>query len=161
MTDFFESRVEQAAKIFQRFCVDEQRHRVAWLTGDPRIGKSTLAQHLAERQQWTYLNYTLEPGYFDQLANTIQSYQPEAFSVAIKAWCRRCSQPVLMLDEIDSLLATWTLEQRRSWASGVSRLRELPCGLILVTSFFDEYALRSFAPDSNRPHIYALPGLLL
>ncbi|GAB4190512.1 MAG: hypothetical protein OHK0022_03380 [Roseiflexaceae bacterium] len=159
MSDTFESRVERAARDFERFCISEQRHRVAWLTGEPRSGKSTLACRLAEQQSWAYLNYTLEPGYFDQLANVIQSYQPETFNAAIREWCQRCNRPVLILDEIDALLAAWTLEQRRTWASSMSRMRELPCGLVLVTSFFDEYALRGFAPDATRPHVYSLPGV--
>jgi hypothetical protein len=160
MSDPFDFRLEQAAKMFRRFCVEEQRHRVAWLIGDPRSGKSTLAQRLAEQQQWSYINYTLDPGYFDQLADSIQTYQPDEFITAIKRWCEQCSHPVLILDEIDSLLATWSSEQRRTWASGASRLRDLSCGLVLSTSFFDEHTLHSYLPNASRPHIFTLPGVL-
>jgi hypothetical protein len=160
MSDTFELIVEQASKSFTRFCIDEQRYRVAWLTGTPYTGKSTLARQLQTRNAWGYLNYTLETGYFDQLADTVQSYQPETFIVAIKQWCEQCSCPVLIIDELDGLLATWSVEQRRAWASEASRLRELACGLILVTSFFDLYSLRSFAPNQNQPQVINLPGVM-
>lgn len=160
MIDTFDSQLEQAAKTFRRFCVEEQRYRVAWLIGEPRSGKSTLAQRLAEQQQWAYINYTLNPGYFDQLADTIQMYQTDEFIAAIKRWCGECGYPVLLLDEIDSLLATWSLEQRRTWASGASRLRDLPCGLVLSTSFFDKNILHTYLPNASRPHIFTLPGVL-
>lgn len=158
MSNSFDIQLEQAARTFQRFCIEEQRHRVAWLIGAPRSGKSTLAQRLAEQQQWAYLNYTLHPGYFDQLAGTILTYQTDDFIMAIKRWCGQCSHPVLILDEIDGLLATWSSEQRRTWASGASRLRDLSCGLVLSTSFFDENALNSYLPNASRPHTFALPG---
>src|SRR6266496_2927176 len=160
MSDTFDIQLEQAAKTFRRFCLEEQRHRVAWLIGEPRSVKSTLAQRLAEQQQWAYINYTLNPGYFDQLADTIQTYQPDDFITAIKRWCGQCSHPVLILDEIDSLLATWSLEQRRTWASGASRLRDLSCGLVLSTSFFAESTLNSYLPNTSRPHTFTLPGAL-
>lgn len=159
MSDPFDIQLAQAATTFRRFCIEEQRHRVAWLIGAPRSGKSTLAQRLAEQQQWSYINYTLHSGYLDQLVDTIQTYQTDDFIAAIKHWCGQCSHPVLILDEIDSLLATWTSEQRRTWASGASRLRDLSCGLVISTSFFDEHTLYSYLPNTSRPHIITLPGV--
>ena len=158
MSDTFDNLVDRAATEFRRFCIEEPRYRVAWLIGDVRSGKSTLAQRIAEQENWKYINYTLEPGYFEQLADIIQRYQPDAFLTEIRQWCDQCSSSLLLLDEIDSLLATWSLDQRRAWASAASRLREMKCGLVLVTSCLDEHILQRYASNPSRPHIYVLPG---
>ncbi len=148
----------QATQQFTRCCLEKPRYRVAWLTGPPFSGKSVLARQLSETLHWSYLDYTLTPGYFDVLATSITTYQPAQLSQALREQCTACQEPVLIVDELDALLATWSFSQRQVWASQVSRLPYLPCGLILVTHFFDRSALRRYLPDEDLSYCLDLFG---
>src|SRR4051812_41909940 len=111
MSDSFEQCVEAASGQFSRSCF-RPRYRVAWLTGEPQSGKSILARRLCDRHHWRYLDYTLTSGYFDQLATCVVSYQPDDFIRDLRQWCEDCEEEVLVVDEIDALLAFWSHEQR-------------------------------------------------
>lgn len=148
-----------ASERFTTCCVNEQRYRVAWLVGQPqRSHKTLLARQLCELNGWQYLDYTRTPGYFDALAEVIGSYQPTQFVDAIRGWCDACTAPVLVLDEIDAVLAAWQRDQRRVWAGLVARLQYLPCGLILVSHFFDRRLLAEYLPDRDPRYCLDLSG---
>jgi hypothetical protein len=57
---------------------------------------------------------------------------------------------VLIVDEIDAVLATWTLDQRTFWANQVSRLTYLSCGVIIVTHLLSCSMLTAFLPDGGQ-----------
>lgn len=146
MTDLF----DRANRQFTACCVREPRYRVAWLTGSPMSRKSTLARQLCTANGWHYLDYTTTPGYFDSLVDTISTYRPEDLTAALRDWCAACPAPVLIVDEIDAVLATWTLDQRTFWANQVSRLTYLPCGVIIVTHILSCSMLTAFLPDGGQ-----------
>lgn len=140
-----------ASERFRACCIDEPRYRVAWLVGPPQSSRKTLlARQLSERNGWRYLDYTLTPGYFDALADRIESYQPVQLVDAMRNWCASCDQPVLVLDEIDAVLATWDRNQRRIWSGLVARLPYLPCGLIIVSHLFSANQLGDYLPDRDQ-----------
>jgi hypothetical protein len=153
MTDLF----THAGRQFTACCVTEPRYRVAWLTGPPLSGKTTLAQRLCERHGWHYLDYTSTPGYFDTLADTIATYRPDDLTAALQSWCAECAAPVLVVDEIDAILATWSHDQRTVWANRVSRMPYLACGIIIVTHLFPCTTLATFLPDGGQRCCLTLP----
>lgn len=159
-TDIFDQQIDAASLAFARSCF-RPRYRVAWLTGGVQSGKSIAARRLADRHNWTYLDYSLTPGYFDQRVADIQTYQPDDFIRDIRQWCQAVSEPVLIIDEIDALLAFWTETQRRIWAANMAWSAGLPCGLILVTHFFEITQLRSYLPDNDIQYCFDLSGELL
>jgi hypothetical protein len=155
MTDL----LSRASAQFTACCIEQQRYRVAWLVGLPqRSRKSLLAQQLCTRNGWHYLNFTLEPGYFDTLAANISDYQPARLVADLQEWCERSSAPVLLVDEIDAVLATWDRRRRRNWAGLVARLQYLPRGLILVSHFFTANELVELLPDHDHRYCVDLSG---
>ena len=158
MSDMYDQLIQQASASFKRSCT-QQRYKTAWLVGGPRSGKTTLAKQIAYLHDWTYINYTHEPGYFDSLASTITIYQPETLATAVEDWCSSCRKPVLILDEIDALLAVWSPWQRESWASAVSKKQFLPSGLVLVSSFFDTLDILRLLPDTQSDYCISLTGV--
>ncbi len=149
---------QQASAQIERCCIQQPRYRVAWLTGAPLSGKTGLAQRLCETNGWQYLNYTLTPGYFDALAPIIATYQPYDLIAALQNWCAACTESVLVMDELDALLACWSFDQRRTWAGQVSRLAYLPCGLLLVTHLLDRSLLAPYLPDGDSRYCLVLSG---
>lgn len=150
--------LEQASAQIERCCIQQPRYRVAWLTGAPMSGKTWLAQRLCETHDWQYLNYTLTPGYFDALAVSIATYQPHDLLTALQAWCAACTKPVLVVDELDALLACWSFDQRRTWAGQASRLAYLPRGVLLVTHLLDRSLLAPYLPDGDARYCLDLNG---
>lgn len=140
---------ETAKAQFIKCCVDQPRYRVAWLIGKPLSGKSKLVQELSTTLNWQSINYTTTPGYFDFLQSTIASYQPLDFIQAIQCWSINTQSEVLIIDEIDALLACWSTDQRRVWMSQIARLTGLSCGLILVSHLIDYTVLRLYLPDND------------
>lgn len=130
-------------------CCSQLRYRTAWLIGPPLSGKTTLARRLCDIHNWRYLNYTLEPGFFDTLNDRLETYRPADFLSDIRTWCTAYGRSVLLVDEIDALLATWPLDQRRLFATRVSRLPDLTHGLVLVSNLFDVDTLAPLLPDSD------------
>src|SRR5262249_45913470 len=123
-----------------------------------RSRKTLLARQLCEHHGWQYLDYTLTPGYFDVLVDTIDSYQPTQLVAAIRGWCEACYAPLLVLDEIDAVLATWDRNQRRVWVGLVARLQFLPHGLIIVSHFFDHRQLTQYLPERDPRYCVDLSG---
>jgi len=151
--------LSRASQRFTDCCIKAPRYRVAWLVGSPqRSRKTLLARQLCERHSWQYLDYTLTPGYFDALADTIDSYQPAQLVAAMCSWCESCDRAVLVLDEIDAMLATWDRNQRRIWAGLAARLQYLPCGLIVVSHFFNVQQLTEYLPDRDQRYCFDLSG---
>ena len=151
--------LSRASQRFTACCINAPRYRVAWLVGPPqRSRKTLLARQLCERHGWRYLDYTLTPGYFDVLADSIGSYQPHQLVGAMREWCDACDAPVLVLDEIDSVLATWDRDQRRTWAGLVARLQFLSHGLIVVTHFFSCNQLTNYLPERDIRYCLDLSG---
>lgn len=154
--------LSKASERFSACCIKEPRYRVAWLVGQPqRSRKTLLARQLCELHGWHYLDYILTPGYFDALADTIDSYQPPQLVAAIRGWCEACDAPVLVLDEIDAVLATWDRNERRIYAGLVARLQYLPCGLIIVSHFFNYSQLAEYLPDRDSRYCLDLSGDIL
>jgi hypothetical protein len=141
------------------YCIRQRRYRVAWITGRSYSGKSSLARQLCDQNGWCYLDYTLTPGYFDSIGVSISHYQPAHFIDAIRAWCAGNTTSALVIDEIDPLLATWSFDQRNTWASQVSRLPYLPCGLVFVSNFFDRDALINYLPDKDPRYCLDITGV--
>ncbi|PDW03278.1 AAA family ATPase [Candidatus Viridilinea mediisalina] len=139
----------QAAALFQTWC-NQPRYRTAWLIGGPLAGKTTLAKRLCAHATWRYLNYTLDADYFAQLHDRIETYQVADLLNDLRGWCRATTQPVLLVDELDALFACWSDGQRRLFAHQASRLSDLPCGLILVSNFFEPVQLASLLPQSDQ-----------
>lgn len=146
--DFDQQWVDQL-----QWCVQQSRYRVAWLVGAPRRGKTRFARAITQQQHWRYLEYTLTPGYFDTLEQTIAAYQPTELVDSIREWCDRTTEPVLVVDELDAVLATWDNHQRKTWANAVARLAYLPCGLLIVTHLLDDTILKPLLPDPD-PRYY-------
>jgi hypothetical protein len=108
-----------------QWCFQQPRYKVAWLTGPPLSAKTALARQLSTTHGWHYLDYTLTAGYFDTLKPTISTYHPEPLLADMHVWVKTCPAPVLVVDELDALLATWSPDQRRVWASRASRMSYL------------------------------------
>lgn len=156
------SVLKHAMEQFQWCCIQQPRYRVAWLTGMPLSGKTYLARQIAAQCGWHYLDYTLTPGYFDTLTTTIATYHPENFLQALQSWIHTCPAPVLIVDELDALLATWSNDQRRVWASKVSRMTALPCGVLLVSHLLDCSTLSTVClPDTDSRYCMDLAGEML
>lgn len=142
-----------------RFCCSQQRYRTAWLIGPPLSGKSTLARELCRRNGWDYLNHTLQEGYFDQLQGRLEVYQPGDLVADLRHWCAGGGSPILLVDEIDATLACWAPHQRRLFANQVSRLPDLPRGLIIVSNFFDTDSLTPLLPANDIPPFFFISGV--
>ncbi|NTU79111.1 MAG: ATP-binding protein [Chloroflexales bacterium] len=139
-------------------CCSQPRYKTAWIVGPPLSGKTTLARQLCQLYGWRHLNYTLEPGYFDRLQGRLETYQPGDLLTDLRQWCVACDRPLLLVDEIDALLAVWSFEQRRLFAAQASRLPDLPRGIILVSNLLDVDVLAPLLPDSDLPTYLHLPG---
>jgi len=140
-------------------CCGQPRYRTAWLIGVPLSGKTTLARQLCEHHNWCYINYTLEPGYFDQLQGRLEAYQPGDLLQALRIWGAACERSVMLVDELDATLACWSSDQRRLFAAQASRLGDLPHGLILVSSLLDLETLTPLLPESDFPPYFNLSGV--
>lgn len=140
--------LERASSILLTYC-SQPRYRTAWLIGSPLSGKTTLARQLCDAHNWQYLNYTLEVGFFDTLNGHIETYQISDFLKDIRIWCTAYGRSVLLIDEIDAVLATWSFEQRRLFATRASRLPDLSHGLVLVSNLFDVDTLAPLLPNSD------------
>lgn len=154
MTSLFER-----ASLHLLACCSQPRYRTAWLIGSPLSGKTTLARQLCETHNWRYLNYTLEQGYFDALQGCLETYQPSDLWNDLRTWCMNYDQSLLLVDEIDSILATWSFDQRRLFATQASRLPDLPHGLVLVSNLFEADVLAPLLPNSDLPAYFNLPGV--
>jgi hypothetical protein len=150
--------IERAGSHLRAYC-SQPRYRTAWLIGSPLSGKTTLARQLCETYGWRYLNYTLEPGYFDALVDHLKTYQPADLISDLRIWCAADGRSVLLVDEIDAILATWQFDQRRLFATQASRLSELAHGLVLVSNLFEVDTLAPLLPDSDLPAYYNLSGV--
>lgn len=149
----------EATQRFTKCCINAPRYRVAWLIGPPqRSRKTLLARQLCTQNGWQYLDYALTPGYFDRLTETIESYQPAQLASDVRAWCATCTAPILVVDEIDAVLATWDRAQRRNWAGLMARQQYLPCGLIIISHFFTTQQLTEFLPDRDQRYCFELNG---
>lgn len=149
------SLLERAGLLFLA-CCSQPRYRTAWLIGAPLSGKTMLARQLCEAHNWRYLNYTLEAGFFDALADHLETYQPIDFLNDIRTWSAESNQSVLLVDEIDAVLATWSFDQRRLFATQASRLPDLVHGLVLVSNLFEVDTLAPLLPNSDRPTYFYL-----
>jgi SpoVK/Ycf46/Vps4 family AAA+-type ATPase len=156
MTDLLTRASEQ----FQYCCTQQPRYRVGWIVGPPQRGKTALARRLHEVHGWSYLDYTLTSGYFDSLTEKITSYQPSDLITAMQDWSAQCSAPVLIIDEIDAVLATWDHLQRKTWVGLASRLQWLRCGLLIVSHIITYQLLGDYLPDHDQRYCLDLSGAL-
>jgi hypothetical protein len=122
------------------------RFRCGWIVGPPASGKTQLARRLARHQGWAYLDYTRDPGYFDRLDGRITGYRDGHFLHDLAQWRADCPRPLLILDELDALVAFWTAAERRSWMHAMLRLDASACAVIGVTHLFGAAELRQLAP---------------
>lgn len=152
--------LERAGSDLLAWC-SQPRYRTAWLIGPPLSGKTTLARQLCDVYNWRYLNYTLEQGFFDALYDRLETYQPADFLSDLRMWCTAYGRSVLLVDEIDAVLATWPFDQRRLFATRVSCLPNLPHGLVLVSNLFDVDTLAPLLPDSDIPGYVNISGVPL
>jgi hypothetical protein len=139
-------------------CCSQPRYRTAWLIGSPLSGKTTLARQLCGLHKWQYINYTLDQGFFDVLQSNLETYQPVDLLNELSTWCA-AYRSILVIDEIDALLATWSIDQRRLFVTRASRLPNVPYGLILVSNLFEVDTLAPLLPDSDLPTYFNLPGV--
>src|SRR5262245_33228721 len=110
------SLLEHAGLHLRAYC-SQPRYRTAWLIGSPLSGKTTLARQLCDTHSWRYLNYTLEQGFFDALQGHLETYQPIDLLNDLRIWCTAYGQSVLLVDEIDAILATWSFDHQRLFAT--------------------------------------------
>jgi hypothetical protein len=77
----------------------------------------------------------------------------------LRRWCQADSQSIVLIDEIDAVLAIWSFDQRRFFVTQASRIPNLTHGLILVSNFFDVDLLTPLLPESDLPAYYNLSGV--
>src|SRR5438132_14321434 len=105
------SRVKQLQALADRIrqvCKLQARFRTLWIVGHPKSGKTTLCRDVCLQMDWQYVNFTLDPGYFDSLLNKERTYRPEDFLCSLRSWCIACPYDILVLDEIEPMLGLWT-----------------------------------------------------
>lgn len=139
-------------------CCSQPRYRTAWLIGSPLSGKTTLARELCRAHEWQYRNYTTEQGLFDALRDRLETYQPSDLLNDLSQLVSESHQ-IVLVDEIDAVLAIWSSDQRRLFANQASRLANLPHGLVLVSNFFTAETLVPLLPDSDLPPYINLGGV--
>lgn len=149
---------ERAGSDLLAYC-HQPRYRTAWIIGPPQSGKTTLARRLCAAHNWRYLNYTLDEGYFELLQDRLETYQPGDLLRDLRVWCSTQDRSIVLVDELDALLAIWSPDQRRLFATRASRLTDLPHGLILVSNFFEASVLAPLLPESDLPAYIYLPGV--
>lgn len=122
----FELRISQICSPFARY-------RVLWLVGNPRSGKTTLSRAVCTNNNWGYVNFTLDRGCFDRLSGHEETYRPEDFVRDLRSTWLNQGDQIVIIDEIEPLLALWVWEQQEVFFKLVSRLTRLTTGVVLVT----------------------------
>ena len=137
-------------------CRQDRRHRVLWVIGEAQTGKSQLCHKAAQMCGWKHVNYTLDTGYLDTLSGREQTYRPKDAIADIRDWCKGTDTEVLLLDEIEPLLAIWNQAHRQQFYASISKAERLACGLVLVNRIVTPSVLEPLLPDSNPNRIFIL-----
>ncbi len=120
-------------------CREQNRYRTLIVIGKPRSGKSSLLRQFCSQSGWNYINYTLQPGFFDMIEN-IENYTPQDLKQSILTVMEDflTNNPEnrtrgLVIDELESILATWRTDIQDTFFRIICSETRLPCGLIVTT----------------------------
>src|SRR5689334_16253342 len=91
----------------RQVCGDQARYPVLFVVGKPRSGKTPVCRAVCARNSWRYVDFTLEPGCLDRLIGREEVYSPEDFAADLREMCATASTQVLVVDEVEPLLALW------------------------------------------------------
>ena len=154
------SGVEQLQALADRIrqvCKSQARFRALWIVGPSRSGKTTLCREVCLQMGWHYVNFTLDPGYFDSLLNKEKVYRPEDFLGSLRSWCVACPCDILVLDEIEPMLGLWTSTVQKDFFITVGKAPRLKKGVVLVTRLYASQEVAKWVPSSA--HIFEVtPG---
>jgi hypothetical protein len=150
-------QIQALAERIQQVCKLHARFRTLWVVGRPRSGKTTLCRAVCLQKGWHYVNFTLDPGYLDSLANKEKIYRPEDFLGSLRSWCETCPGTTLVLDEIEPMLGLWTATVQKDFFRTVGRVSHLERGLVIVTRLYDAQDILKWVP--NHTHVFEVtPG---
>ncbi len=140
-------------------CGPNGRYRTLWLIRNPESGNSTFAREVSERAGWHYLNYTIDPRGLATLAGNEGVYQPSAFVRWMTEIAAQVENDIIVIDEIEPLLAWLDFDKLQNFLRTVSRARNLSKGFVLVTRLRSAAnRLPSIVP--NRRHFLRLDEVL-
>lgn len=139
----------------QQVCQPQARYRVLWVIGSPRTGKTSLCRYVCQNRLWKYMDFTLEPGFLDNLIGREETYRPEDFLEFLHLLCDNIAEEVIVLDEIEPLLGLWTWEQRESFFKQVGYTTRLETGVVIATRLSNTLELTKLVPGSD--HIFEIP----
>jgi SpoVK/Ycf46/Vps4 family AAA+-type ATPase len=152
----FMKQVNDLTEQIQRVCGPQARYRVLWVVGPPRTGKSVLCQAVSRRDGWQYVNFALDLGYLDGLIGREETYRPEDFMTALRAWCAACPAEVLILDEIEALLGLWSYQQQDTFFRLIGRAARLERGVVIATRLRSPQEMAKLMPGPA--HVFELGG---
>ncbi len=153
----FDTLAEKLEERIRLVCRKQARYRVLWLIGKPRSGKTLLSRAVCKCNGWRYINYTLEPGFLDNLVGLEEIYSSEDFLGTLRLVCNDTSPEIIVLDEIEPLLSWWTWQQQEVFFKQIGRATNLQTGVVIVTRKRTSHELGKILQEMADNHIFEIP----
>lgn len=124
--------IESMSKVLDEYRKRPATYSVFVLYGPPLAGKTTVARKIAEQLGGTYIDFLSEC--LPTLNPRLGLYEPSDFKGDVNEYSKK-STALLVVDEIEALLDTWTREQQENLFRMLSRWRAH--SLLLITTRVD------------------------
>ena len=129
----FDALIRRIAVVLQDAKLRPSANRVFILSGPPLSGKTHVAKRIAVELKGTYMDLLKDRMHL--LIPKLGSYSPEDFKQNVRTWAEE-ARNILVVDEIEALLDTWTIEQQEDWLKLISGLGGRMANPVLITCRF-------------------------
>jgi replication-associated recombination protein RarA len=131
----FDKYVKNIAEELDKYLKRPSAYSVFVLYGRPLTGKTAVAKEIARRFGGKYSDFLQDR--LTQLAGRLRSYEPADFKDEINEMSKSAG-PILVVDEIEGLLDTWSRDQQESLFKMLTRWRT-HCLVLVVTGIDMSY----------------------